>query len=347
MLTRRAFTQALLCVLAGACFPAALSGCGEAGSAGAAPLPLLSAASAEVRASEKRALFAYDTLVTIEASCDESLLDRIEQRVVQFDNMLSRTKTGSDVYAINHASGFPVTVNPETADLITRALAWCEASGGLLDITVGAVSELWDFDAGVVPDPRDLETALAHVDWKTVGVDGTVVTLVDPEAKIDLGAVAKGYIADDLAHMLREAGVESAMINLGGNTYALGNRPDGTPWEVGVQDPERPRGTSVATLAATDLAVISSGTYERSFERDGVLYHHLLDPRTGMPMDNGLASVTIAAETSLMGDALSSIAFLLGETEGIAFVERQGAEAMTIGKTGETKETDGWNSLIL
>lgn len=345
MLTRRQFTHAALCALAGACFPAALVGCGEAGSAGAAASLPLSATPAELCDSAKLSLFAYDTLVTIEASCDDALLDQIRQRVVQLEDMLSRTKPGSDVYAINHSSGFPVTVSPETADLLTKALAWCEASGGLLDITIGSVSELWDFETGIVPDQHDIDAALSHVDWRTIGVEGNVVTLVDPEAKIDLGAVAKGYIADDLARMLRDAGVESAMINLGGNAYALGRRPDGTPWEVGIQNPAEPRGTSIATVSATDLAIISSGTYERSFEREGVLYHHLLDPRTGMPMQNGLASVSIAASESLTGDALSSIAFLLGETEGIAFVERHGAEALTIDENGIMKETSGWNSL--
>ena len=355
MLTRRQFISTTGLTLLAAGLPACLAGCAQANTretgtdAGAAAeagnaSDALAAEGAPVVEEEpaRLAAFFFDTVVRIEAHCPQSVLDEAEHRLQRFEDLFSRTKTGSDVYAINHADGMPVRVQPETADLVAKALRCSELSGGLFDLTIGAVSELWDFKGQTVPDPAALEQALAHVDWRTVGLDGDVVTMTDPEARIDLGGIAKGYIADDIATHLRSHGCESALVNLGGNTFALGTKPDGSAWSVGLQDPNQPRGTLLGSTLAANTSIVASGINERSFVREGRTYHHLLDPATGMPAENGMASVTIKSESSLEGDAFSTIAFLLGARNGRAFAEAQGVQALFVATNGNVTKTDGW-----
>jgi thiamine biosynthesis lipoprotein len=265
--------------------------------------------------------FLFDTVIDITAYCDQALLDEAHQRLVYFEDIFSRTREGSDIYRLNEAGGVPVEVHPETADIITIALPYCELTGGLFDITIGAVTCLWDFKEGVVPDQRELEQALPHIDYRTIAVDGTRVTLADPLAKLDLGAVAKGYIADDIAALLRAGGCESANINLGGNVYVLGSKPDGSPWNVGIQDPFEARGSLRGYVSVSDSSVVTSGPYERSFERAGAVYHHILDPRTGYPVQTDLASTSIISENSAEGDALTTTTFLLGSKQALALIE--------------------------
>ena len=339
MLSRRAFLSFSACALAAGASLLS-TGCARTADAEGG----LGASSSDAYGEPARTtVFAFDTVSDIEAYCPQDVLDEVEDRLRYFEGIFSRTVVGSDVYAINHADGMPTEVSPETAEVIAEALRYAELSDGLFDITIGAVTQLWDFKNGVVPDSQALARALEHVDWRGVGVRGTVVTLTDPYAAIDLGGIAKGYIADDVARLLRERGCESALINLGGNTYALGTRPDGTPWSVGLQDPGKARGTVYAQVQASDLSIVASGIEERGFEKDGVYYHHLLDPRTGMPVANGTASVTIASARSVDGDACSTIAFLLGAEEGLAFIEEQpGIEALFIGTDESSAASKGF-----
>lgn len=173
----------------------------------------------------------------------------VEERCAYFEGKLSRAIEGSDVWNINHAAGAPVEVAPETADVIARSLAYSRASGGLFDVTIGAVSSLWDFVAGVKPADEAIEQAISHVGYENVSVEGTLVTLADPEARLDLGGIAKGYIADDVVRMLREGGCTQASLSLGGNVYVMGKSFDGDEWNVGVQDPNGERDEVVALYA--------------------------------------------------------------------------------------------------
>lgn len=317
MLTRRSFISLSMLALLGASLPACMQGCGKAAAADATE---------NVDGSEKPdklTAFAFDTVVSIEAFGAAEALALVEERLQFFESIFSRTLAGSDIYALNHADGMPVQVHEETATLLETALRYSELSNGLFDPTIGSVTELWDFKNGVVPLPDALAEAVKHVDYRTVSLHGLTVTLTDPLAKLDLGGIAKGYIADDIATLLRDHGCRSALINLGGNTFALGAKPDGTPWQVGLQDPLEPRGTAFALIQARDRSIVASGINERSFEQDGTTYHHLLNPRTGMPANNGTASATIVSERSVDGDALSTIAFLMGTEDGMSFVEAQ------------------------
>lgn len=299
-------------------------------------LPVLFLAGcARDRAPVSKTGFYFDTVVTITLydtnnagplSYDTILTDCFAL-CEAYEAMLSRTKEDSDIWKINHAGGAPVEVDPETAALLQKALAYCQASGGAADLTIAPLSSLWNFSsdnlgqAHTVPDTQQIRALLPHVDYRAVHIEGNTVTLQDPQAALDMGCIAKGYIADKLKQYLRSQGVESALINLGGNVLTLGEKPDGAPFRLGIRKPFAPENTPIAVLPVTDASLVSSGVYERFFEADGIRYHHLLDAQTGMPMQNGLLSVTILSESSADGDMLSTVCFLLGLTAGMEYVE--------------------------
>lgn len=273
--------------------------------------------------------------------------------------LLSRTAEGSDVYRINAAGGEPVTVAAETARLLQTALDFGQLSGGKFDVTICPVSVLWDFSGEAhIPDPEALTTALAAVDQAAVTItwpegedaDTAQVTLENPQAAIDLGGIAKGYIAGLCTDFLAENGVESAIVDLGGNIVTLGSRPDGEPFQIGVQTPFGEAGEYNAIIPAADLTVVTSGTYERCFEQDGVLYHHILDPATGYPAQTGLTAVTIVCDRTVVenadtvADGLSTVCFLLGQEEGLALVESlPGVEALFVAEDGTLTPSSGLN----
>ena len=237
-----------------------------------------------------------------------------------YELVFSRTDPRSELYQLNH--GQCTTVSEELAAVIQLGLRYSSLSGGAFDITTGTLSDLWQFTAlePVVPDAQAVEEALSHVDWRTVTVEGNTVTM-PAGTIIDLGGVAKGYIADRMADYLREAGVTSAIINLGGNLYCLGTKPDGSDFLLGIQYPYQQENISIATVEVHDLSVVTSGTYQRYFEVDGQLYHHILDTETGYPVDNGLLSVTILSPSSADADALTTACFALGLEDGMALVD--------------------------
>lgn len=262
-------------------------------------------------------LFLFDTVIQISALCAPALMDRLSERCQFFEERLSRTKEGSDIWNINHAHGAPVEVSEETARCIEASLAYSEASDGLFDISIGAVSSLWDFVEGIKPDDDAIKEAVKHVDYRTISVDGTTVTLADPDAMLDLGGIAKGFITDDLVSILREAGCKSAMLSLGGNVYVLGESFRGDDWNVGVQDPNGTANDVIASIPARDKSLVTSGLYERSFTIDDVLYYHILDPRTGYPAKTDLASASIVSDSSTDGDAYSTTLFLMGHDKAM------------------------------
>lgn len=196
---------------------------------------------------------------------------------------------------------------------------------GVFNIGIGAISELWDFVEGVIPDPDVLAEACNHVDYTNIEVVDNVVCLHDPDMRLELGSVAKGYIADKTVEFLTENGCESALISLGGNMYGLGCKPDGSAWSIGVQDPTEATGTVMAAVQVIDGSVVTSGTYERSFEQDGILYHHILEPSTGMPAQTGILGVTVTGEDSFKCDVYTTLCFLLGVDDGMEALETEGS----------------------
>jgi len=268
--------------------------------------------------------FLLDTFVSVslyENGMETLLLDSLKL-CREYDDLFSKTKPDSDISRINRSGGAPVTVSEDTAELLSIALDLGRRSNGKLDITIGAASALWDFKAETpaLPDPEALRAAAETVDYRNVVLTGNTVTLRNPKTQLDLGAVAKGYIADKMAAFLREEGVTSAVINLGGNIYAVGNK-SGNPFRIGVRAPVQGEAEAIGLVEAEDTSLVTSGIYERCFTLDGVLYHHILDSATGYPVNNELASVTILCPRSAEADALSTLCFALGRTGSEEFLK--------------------------
>lgn len=281
----------------------------------------------------------FDTIVNIQiwGAEDDSVFQKCEALCQHYENLFSRTIETSDVSRINQADGAPVTVDPETAELIRIGLDYGTLSDGAFDITIAPLSILWNFghNEGQIPSPAAIEEAKSHVNYQNVKVSGNTVQLLDKRAAIDLGAIAKGYIADQLKICLEEAGIEHGLISLGGNTLAIGEKPNGTPFKIGVQKPFAEQNEVLTSLNLVDQSVVSSGTYERYFKKDGTLYHHLLDPTTGYPYENGLQQVTILSEKSVDGDALSTTCFALGLEKGSRLIESlDGVRAIFVTEDG-------------
>jgi len=266
-----------------------------------------------------------------------------------YERMLSRTIEGSDVWNINHAQGKPVTVSDDTLEILECARRVSELSGGMFDVTIAPVSTLWDFTSGeaVLPDADKIAEASAKVDISKLRIDGNRVTL--PEGMmIDLGGIAKGYIGDAVKGYLVGEGVESAILSFGGNIVAIGQKPDGSPWKVGIQDIDKPTGEYMLVARNFGGSTVTSGIYERGFDLDGVRYHHILDPNTGWPVQNELASVTIFSESSMWGDALATSAFALGTEKGIQLIESlEGIEAVFIARDRTPSYTSGAGEYML
>lgn len=286
--------------------------------------------------------FYLNTVVSItlyDRSGEDPLFDEAMSLIGEYDSLLSKTAEGSDIYCINHADGSPVEVDARTAELLSIALSYASLSDGLVDPTIGTLSDLWSFgdtNEGIVPSREDIEEALSHIDYTKVKLSGNTVTLLDPKARLDLGFIAKGYIADKLKEFLTKNGVENGIINLGGNVLTIGTKPDGSDYHIGVQKPFAETGTALTTLTVRDRSLVSSGNYERYFEKDGILYHHILSTRDGYPVNSGLNGVTIISENSVDGDALSTLCFILGYEKGRKLIDSlPDTEAVFISDAGE------------
>ena len=288
--------------------------------------------------------FAMNTPMSVQIDGDETLLRGVEDLVYSLERKLSVTDEKSEIFAINSNGGGEVSA--DTAELIRFALDMCADTDGALDITIYPVLRAWGFT--VDDDPTyeyrvlgddEISELLALVDYKKVEVSDGSVTLGEG-MMLDLGAVAKGYVSDEIADYLRENGVKSALLNLGGNVYALGKKPNGVKWTVGV------RGYTgsgiVGTMQVEDAAVVTSGGYERYFAIDDVVYHHIIDPSTGRPAESGLASVTVVGSSGARCDALSTALFVMGLDRASEYWREHGDfEAVFVTSDGELFVTAG------
>lgn len=293
----------------------------------------------------------FDTIIkiTVYDAKDEPLIADCFAMAETYEQMWSRTIPDSDVSTINAANGSYVTVDPETITLIEKGIVFSELSDGAFDLTVGALSDLWDIsnNPGVIPDQRRIDEAKDTIGYGYISVSGNQVALTHEGTKIDLGAIAKGYIADQMKKYLLEHDVVSAMINLGGNVLVIGNKPDGTAFQVGIQRPFDETNASIASIPLTDQTMVSSGNYERYFEKDGIIYHHIIDTATGYPVENDLLSVTIVCDQSVDGDGYSTVCFSLGLEQGMKLIEEtDGVEAVFITDDYELHATSGIRSRV-
>jgi len=263
----------------------------------------------------------------------ETILDDCLRKCKEYEEFFSRTIAGSDISRVNESAPEFVTVSPDTIRVLEEALRYCKSTGGIIDITIAPVKDLWGFgdpESAAIPDESTLQDALSHVNYQCVEINGSMVRLTDPDAAIDLGFIAKGYIADRLKEFLLSEGVKSAIINLGGNVLTIGDK-QGEPFKVGIQTPFADSGTPITSVSSADNSVVTSGVYERYFTQDGSNYHHILDPSTGYPAESDLLSVTILSEDSTTGDALSTTCLLLGLDKAKELIEStDNAEAIFI-----------------
>ena len=268
----------------------------------------------------------FDTVISVQIfdSVDEDVLEGCEKLCKKYESMFSNKIEDSEISRINSAGGNPVEVSKETIKLIKKGIYYSEMSDGVFDITIAPVSNLWDFKAEtpLVPSPEAIAEAVSHVNYENIIIRDNTVKLTDPHAGIDLGAIAKGYIADRIKDYLEEEGVRHAMINLGGNVLAMGSKLDGSDYNIGIQEPFDETGEPITSVKISDKSVVTSGIYQRYFKADGKIYHHILDPNTGYPCENNLYSVTILTDSSLTADALSTTCFLLGYDRGMKLINQ-------------------------
>lgn len=264
--------------------------------------------------------------ITIYDSDDTKLLQNAMDLCDKYENIFSRTKKSSELYRLNHGMLLQKNntsfLSEECAEVISKGLEYCRLSNGAFDITIGPVSSLWDFQSEEkkVPSKNAIEEVLPLVDYRNVSLNGQDFQFLEDGMSLDLGAIAKGYIADKIKEYLVSQGIQSAIIDLGGNILCIGSRPDGTPFEAGIQKPFAQRNETILTIPVKDQSIVTSGVYERYFEQNGKLYHHLLNPDTGYPYENGLLSVTILSDKSVDGDGLSTACFALGLEKGLALI---------------------------
>ncbi len=269
--------------------------------------------------------FYFDTVIdiTIYDNQDMNLLDTCFDYCEDFENLISRTIPTSDISKINTSNGNPVVVSDTTIELLKLGIKYGDLTDGVFDVTIAPLAELWDFknNPGTLPSESAITEATAHVNYKNIRIDGNMVTLIDPDAAIDLGGIAKGYMADRLKEYLMGQGVESALINLGGNVLTIGVKPDKTAFNIGIQKPFDENNSTISSVSIKDSSIVTSGTYERYFKLDDKIYHHILDTTTGYPCDNDLLSVTILSKDSVDGDALSTSCFALGLEKGVELLQ--------------------------
>ncbi|MBP1047910.1 FAD:protein FMN transferase [Enterococcus sp. BWM-S5] len=258
----------------------------------------------------------------------EEVLDKAFDRVKELGDKITVNEPGSEIDAVNEKAGIePVEVSDDVYTLLKRAYEYSEDSKGGFDMAIGPITQLWHigFDDARKPSQEEIDQALKLVDYHKVVLDDKekTVYLEEKGMELDLGAIAKGYITDEVVKVLEDNGVTTAIIDLGGNVYVLGHSPRGEDedWNVGIQDPNKARNTVIGTVKERDKTLVTSGIYERYLKVNGETYHHLFDPTTGYPFDNDIAGVTIITNKSIDGDGLSTAVFSMGVKEGLEYVE--------------------------
>lgn len=288
-----------------------------------------------------RDIFAMDTVMNLKVySTDDKAIKAAEEEINRLDAFLDRGNEESEIYKLNAEKS--AAVSEETAEIISKALSVSALTEGAFDITIAPVMDLWGFYSKEyhVPTDEELNAVLDGVGYEKIQLDGNHVVLPE-NTSIDLGGIGKGYTSDRVAEILKSNGVSSAIISLGGNVHALGAKPSGEKWTVGIADPEN-SSSIIGKVKVRDRAVITSGGYQRFFEQDGKTYHHIIDPATGKSSESGLLSVTVISESGIRADGLSTALFVMG-IDRAAQLWREGDdfEAVFVGDDGTITITDG------
>lgn len=286
------------------------------------------------------------TIYNFDENQAENLIDEAFALCEKYEDMLSKTVPGSDIDLINESKGKTVAVHPDTMTLLKKSYEYGQLSNGKFDITVGAVTELWNFkeENPSPPSEEEILKAIETVGYGFMHLEDNEVWIENIGTKLDLGGIAKGYIADQVSLFLIEQGVEKAILNFGGNIVAIGEKEKGVSWSIGVEKPFSNRQEMAGLLYVQNQTVVTAGVYERYFEWDGEVYHHIIDPDTGYPTKSDLQSVTIISEigNSADCDALSTYCMILGAGKSKKLIENMtGFEGVFIDNLGNITYTPG------
>ena len=285
--------------------------------------------------------FAMDTVMDFTIYGESGLIDQSESLIASLESLVSVTDANSELYAINQTGSG--TLTGKASSLMEQTLEICRRTDGALDLSIYPIVRAWGFTTGSyqIPDEETIQALLPLVDYTKIQYDVATGAVVLPaEMEIDLGSVAKGYAGQLVAQMLREHGVQSALLNLGGNVQTVGTKPDGSPWQIGIKDPQGE--DAMMVLSVEDQAVVTSGGYERYFEQDGQTYWHIMDPSTGHPADSGLLSVTIVGKQGIICDGLSTSLFVMGlEKAADLWAQSCNFEAVFVTASDEVYITEG------
>jgi thiamine biosynthesis lipoprotein len=281
--------------------------------------------------------FLMDTLVQMRAYGENAEIAVKESmgRIRDIENLMSKTIEESDIYKLNNNPIQEIEISGESKIVLEKAKNYAEMTAGNFDPTIGALVELWGIGSkdARVPAESEIKDALKNLGYNYLLLNDTTAVINKVGVKLDLGGIAKGYAAEEVKKVVKSHNVESAFVNLGGNVLVIGNKVDGSPWKIGIQDPREGRGNVMAIVDAVDETIVTSGNYERYFVEEGKLYHHILDPKTGYPAENNLLSVSIISENSFDADALSTAVYVMGLEKGMDFVQNlETVEVMFITK---------------
>ena len=292
--------------------------------------------------------FVMDTIVTITVVAEDeeeagAAIEKGLDELRRLEGLLNFFSEKSEITRINRNAGLgPVKVSEETFEVVRRAVEVSEETGGAFDITVGRLTGLYDFHKKILPSEEEIREALRFVNFRDIILDskaGTVF-LRKKGMVVDTGGIAKGFAADRVVAVLKGLGIKAALVAVAGDIRGYGLKPDGTPWKVGIKDPRGGKDDLIAVLSLKDSAISTSGDYERFFIRDGVRYHHLLDPATGHPA-RGLRSVTVIAPEGVLTDSLATALFIAGPERGMGIIRRLGFDAVMVDEAGKIIMTEG------
>lgn len=275
--------------------------------------------------------FAMGTMVSQEiyGANSKGTAAEVITKIKDLEALMTINAPRGDINKLNENAGKGfVELNPETILVLKNAQKISELSGGAFDVTIGPVVKSWGIgtETPQIPSAASLNELVTLIDYTDVQLDeaGNKASLQRPGQIVDLGGIAKGYAGDAAKTIYQKNGIKSALINLGGNVVAHGQKPDGSAWNIGIQNPRSPTGEIVGFIPVSDQAVVTSGDYQRYFEKDGKRYWHVMDPRTGFPAESGIMSVTVIADSSVEADGLSTACFVLGLDKGRELLQRYG-----------------------
>jgi thiamine biosynthesis lipoprotein len=263
----------------------------------------------------------------------DAAADAAKAEVIRIEQTYSRYREDSVVGRINAAAGGdPVAVDEETSALINYATTAFKESGGLFDISSGVLREVWNFKLGQLPSPAAVAFCLKRVGWNKVQWDASTISL-QQGMELDFGGFGKEYAADRAATICKESGINRGLVELGGDIRVIGPHPDGSAWQIGIRNPRDPD-VAVAVIPLKSGGLASSGDYERFMVIDGKRYSHILNPRTGRPVDQPMAGVTVVAPLCLLAGTAATVAMLQGKTGAPSWLKEMGLPHLWIDQVG-------------